>query len=272
MKNDIFEYSDYKAYLKALLSSKGADRGRKAAAAKASQIQATYLSQVLNGHVHLSLEQADLMNTFLMHNEDESHFFLLLVQKNKAGTRKLKDYFDTQIGEIKKRRLVVAERLGKNYSLTDPEKQIYYSSWIYSAVHIATTIPELQTKKKLAEHLNLHYDRLAEVLNFLSQAQLVIMNGENVRPGPSLIHLGNNSSNIFKHHANWRNQAIESLEREGPLDLHYSLVLSLSKEDIEKVKSIFLKGIENMAEIVRPSKEETLYALNIDFFNMNKKV
>lgn len=271
MKKDVFDYSDYKAYLSASLHSKGIDRGRKTAAAKATKIQATYLSQILNGHAHLSLEQADLMNSFLLHTEEESHFFLLLVQSNKAGTKKLKDYFDKQLSEIKKKRMVVAERVGDTYALTETEKQTYYSSWIYAAVHIAATIPELQSRKKLAEHLNLKAERLNEVLHFLSSAQLVLLQGDSVKPGPSLIHLSHNSPNIYKHHTNWRNQAIESLERETPLDLHYSLVLSLSENDLEKVKAIFLQAIENMATIVRPSKEEKLYALNVDFFNMMKK-
>jgi len=271
MKKNVFEYNDYKLYLSAVLSSKGKDRGRKSEAAKAAQMQATYLSQILNGHAHLSLEQADLLNHYLLHNEEESHFFILLIQKNKAGTKKLKDYFEIQLSEIRKKRMILTERLGKQYTLSDADKQVYYSSWMYAAVHIAVTIPELQNKKKLCEYLNLKPEKLVSVLDYLAQAQLVLLEGDHIRPGPSVVRLGNDSPNIYKHHSNWRNQAIESLERETLSDLHYSGVFSLSEKDIETIKNILLDNIKNVSDIVRPSKEEKLYVMNLDFFDLSKK-
>ncbi len=272
MSKSVFDFNKYIPYLEVVLDSKGKHRGRKTAAAVAMQIQPAYLSLILKGQADLNLEQAHALSTYLMHNEDESHFLLLLVQKDRAGTKSLRAYFQKQIDQVLKNRLILTERLGISDSLSEDEKQKYYSSWIYSAIHIAVTIPELQNKKSLCHFLNLKTEPFLKALNFLMTAGLVEQRGDILTTGRSIIRLGNNSYNIIKHHTNWRNQAIESLEREDLSDLHYSAVVSVSKKDVLVIKNQILDYIKNLVEVIKASKEESLCTLNIDFFNLDKKI
>lgn len=274
MKKDVFEYSSYRGYLNDKLSSKGGRHGIKTKAAEHCQIQSAYLSNVLHGKADLNLEQADRLNSFLLHTEEEAHFLLLLLQKDRAGTVHLKKYFQNQIDDLKHKRLNLIQRLGEEKKqLTEEEKQKYYSSWIHAAIHIGSTIPELQNKRKLQSYLNIPTPKFIEALKFLEQSGLLILDSvESIKPGPSIIRLGNNSHNIIKHHTNWRIQAIESLESESVADLHYSAVFSLSEKDVLTIKNKLLDDIKEIVEQVKPSSEETLYNFNIDFFNLKKSI
>lgn len=51
---------------------------------------------------------------------------------------------------------------------------------------------------------------------------------------------------LAKHHANWRLQALHSLDRADPDDLHYSGPMALSEENAIKLRALLLNGIEGI--------------------------
>lgn len=269
MAKSLFEYSHYRSYLRARLEGAGA-RGSKAQIAQAIGVQATYVSQVLQENSHLSLEQAEATNGFFNHTTQEAHFFLLLVQKDRAGTATLRAYFQKQLDEILNARLVLTERLGKATQLEEADRSWYYSSWIPSAVHIATTIPTLRTVEAITRSLQLPSEKIVENLERLERIGLVIKQGLQFLPGQQHIRIGKDSHHVLKHHTNWRMQAIQSLDREKLNELHYSAVVSLSAADILKIKDLLLESINNNIALIRESKEEELYCLTMDFFSLQK--
>jgi uncharacterized protein (TIGR02147 family) len=270
MEKDIFNYSHYRPYLSARLQAPGS-RGDKSALSQAMGIQATYISQVLQEKAHLSLEQGEAANQFFNHSTQESHFFLLLIQKDRAGTKSLREYFQKQMDEILKARLVLTERLGKSHQLKEEDRAWYYSNWIPAAVHIATTIPTLRTAESISKALQLTPEMTVKTLEHLENVGLVRKNGFEFLPGSQQIRLGNDSHHILSHHTNWRLQAMQSLEREKLNELHYSGVVSLSSGDVVKIKNILLDSIKENINIVKESKEEELFCLNIDFFDLRKE-
>ena len=154
--------------------------------------------------------------------------------------------------------------------LTEQDRATYYSSWIYAAIHVASTIPKLQSKLKICEFLNIPMKKILPVFEFLSEKNLIQMEGDRVTSGASHIHLGADAQIIRQHHSNFRFQAIDSLDREQESDLHYSAVVSLSQEDAAKIKDIILEQLKSNLGLIRESKEENLFCLNLDFFNMQK--
>jgi hypothetical protein len=166
-KITVFDFSEYKGYLKSHLGGKSHRRGVKSALAHAIPCQPTYVSQVLNGEVHFSLEQATSINRFFGHTEEESHFFLLLLMKDRAGNAELKTYFGRQIENVLEQRLNLTSRLGTKNDLDENEKSIFYSSWHYAAIHMALTVPALRTKEALAHHFRLPLAKITRTLDFL---------------------------------------------------------------------------------------------------------
>ena len=268
----MFDFYDYKSYLVFKTNERKGKRGVKSAIAQAIGCQPTYISQVIKRDAHLSLEQADKINIFFGHTEVESKYFLLLVQKDKAGTLSLKEFLKKQLNDLRSQQLVLTQRLGQKKSLSSIDQSIYYSSWQYAAVHIALTISNLKNKEALSKFFNISLKRISAILEFLIKIGLVSKSNNSYNVDNFEVRLGKNSQNIIKHHTNLRNQAIESLEREDLSDLHYSSVISLSAKDTRKIKNIILDRLQSDLKIIKHSSEEKLYCYNIDFFSLKKNV
>ena len=266
----IFNSADYKAYLHSKVGGPHQKKGVKSAIARALGCQPTYITHVLNGHANLSLEQAEALNRFFAHTKEEGQIFFLMVQRDRAGTHSLKTHFQEQIDHILESRLVLTKRLGQRNILSEEQRAIFYSVWYFLAAQIGLTIPKWRTHDELSKHLGLSPSRIAETLQFLCEAGLVRKEGTQFIPTETQIRLGKDSHHILKHHTNWRVKAIESLENEDLNDLHYSSVISLSEKDVLRIKNLLLDQLKDNLKIIGDSKEECLYSMNIDFFNLAK--
>lgn len=273
MKANVFSYRSYKAYLRAAIADKTIHGwGSKSALARALSCQTSHISQVLKGQSHFSLEQADNVNNFLDHSRDEAQFFLLLLQLERAGTQSLRDFLQTQLDQLLEKQLVLKNRVNIKRVLSGEDQATYYSAWYYAAVHILITIPGFQTKNEISGYLGLSTRRVSEILDYLVSINLAVKLGNRYRVGDARIYLGSDSSMVAKHHANWRIQAIQSLDRGSTKsDLHYSSVISLSRSDCENIKLQLVKSIEEIKARVKDSKEEELMCFSLDFFKIRDK-
>ncbi len=269
MEKSIFEYKDYKSYLCNTLEQRS--RGERSRLAEAIRCHSGYVSQVLNGSAHFSLEQAELINGYLGHSKDQSSFFLLLVQHDKAGTSSLKRHFAEQMNELTEKQFVLKNRLEFKRSLSREDQAIFYSSWHYGAVHVLVSVPGCSTLKGISAYLGIPIEKTSEVIQFLLSVGLIVQVGDHYDIGTTHIHLEHDSPMISKHHTNWRLQAIQSLDFQRSEDLHYSSVITASYEDSPKIREILVKAIEEVRSVVRPSKNEAAFSYGIDFFELRKK-
>lgn len=264
----IFEYRSYKQYLCYIVGNRNQRTGLRSRFARVLKCQPTYISQILYGNSDLSLEQSYILSEYLGHTESEKQYFLLLVQKARAGTESLRNFFNDQIQDKLNNRLNLVQRLGNNDVISEEHQSIYYSSWQYAAVHIALTIPSLRSINSLSEAFRISKKRIGSILEFLCLTGLATEKNSVFSITKKRVRLGNSSPNIIRHHSNWRQQAIESLEREDLYDLHYSGVISLSEKDVRVLKDRLLSIIEELLKVVESSEEEKLYGLNCDLFNL----
>lgn len=267
----IFNFQTHYDYLKTKLDPRKSSRGVKAQFANAIQVLPSFLSQVLKEKYALSLEQADLANHFFDHSNEESDFFILLTSRDRAGTASLRKHYHTQINDILEKRKQLIERLGKKKEISPEAQGVYYSSWMYSAVHVACTIEALSTRKAIAEHFNLPIHLVEKILNFLEQQSLVIKNTDSYKTTENWLRLGKESPHIIKHHTNWRIKAIEDLEVQTDQDLHYSGIFSIDEKTANSTKENFLTFLKEQTKSFELAKETDLYAIGIDFFKPFKK-
>ncbi|MGZ3698691.1 MAG: TIGR02147 family protein [Bdellovibrionota bacterium] len=273
MRNSVFEYRDYKAYLRDSLEARTeTKRGERSRLAGFIGCHTAYVSQVLNGQAHFSLEQGELASRFLGHTKDQSLYFLLLIQFARAGTPSLKQLFEEQMQALREKQLVLKDRLEFQKTLTREDQATFYSSWHYGAVHVLVSVPGCHTERGMSDYLGLPVERIAEILQFLVKVGLVLRKDGSYKVGTSHIHLEHDSPLISKHHSNWRLQAIQSLDySKNNKDLHYSSVITSSKADAEKIRSLLVSAIEDVRAVVKPSKDEEGYCYAIDFFGLRKK-
>jgi uncharacterized protein (TIGR02147 family) len=274
MAGSIFEQNDYKAYLREelhLRGQAGAGRGERSRLASAIHCHTAYVSQVLNGEAHFSLEQAELVSRFLSHGKDEAAYFLALVQFNRAGTVTLKAHFEEQMRALAGRQTVLKNRLEFKRTLSREDQMIFYSSWHYGAIHVLVSLPGCNDERGIARYLNLPLSRVSEILDFLTSVGLVMKKEGRYFVGTSHIHLEHDSPMISKHHTNWRMKTVQSLDSSKSEDLHYSSVITCAQEDSPKIKAALLHAIDEVRGIVKPSKDESAFAYCIDFFGLSSE-
>jgi len=258
---NLYEQENYKNYMRYLLDTR---RGMRSELAEALGCQSGYISQVLQNLSDFSLEQGMKVCSFFNFTEEESHFFMLLLQHEKSSTLELKKYFKSQIDQIIKYRNEIKNRIKINTDLNAEDYQQYYSSWDYAALHILASIPEYQSKEKMRKKLNLTPARVTEVLEFLVNKGLVEQKGNRFVIGKKRIHLTKDSPYILPHHQNWRLHSTRVLSDKNPSNVNYSGIFSLSKKDIEKIKEVILLMIEQTEKIISSSAEEEMIYFGID--------
>lgn len=265
----VFEHAGYKSFLRELVKFR---RGEKLKLSQFLKCNPGYISQVLNAEAQLSLEQAERACRFFSLTEDEARFFLLLVQKDRAGTRELEAVFSQQIRQILDSRMQLKNRLDFTKSVSKEHQAIYYSSWHYVGIHMALALPELKTKRAVSSHLGLPLKRVSEVVAFLIEAGLIEERGDYYYTGPVSIHLGSDSALLSKHHANWRMKAVESLDASQAQDLHYSSIVTIAKSDVTLAREILVRAVEEVRSLIRNSKEDSLYCYCLDLFSLEREI
>ncbi len=80
-------------------SPSGLGRGSRAKLAAHLNCKPATISQVLSGALDFNLEQALLVSEFIDHTHEEAQYFLLLVQHSRAGSEKIRSYFDSKFND-----------------------------------------------------------------------------------------------------------------------------------------------------------------------------
>jgi uncharacterized protein (TIGR02147 family) len=267
---NIFSYLDYRLYIGDTVLDNSETRGYQSLLAKKAGCQRSYLSQVIHGTHNLTLEQACGLANFWDLNDHESEYFLDLVSLSKAGTAALRKKIMQRLEKTKSQSEDLSSRI-KSGQLEVAAKQVYYSAWYWSAIHIALSIPEMNRCQKIADYLGLQNDLVAEVLNGLQNFGLARNEMGTWQLLKGSIHLPKDSPLISMHHSNWRQRAMRQMTRPEE-QFNFSSAFTMSGQDYRLLKKMVLDFIEKMSEIVRESPPVDLYCLNVDLFPLADKV
>lgn len=264
----VYEFIDYKLFLKKCIAQ-SEQRGFTTRLAEAAGCQRSYFSTVLSGNIHLLPEHLFGICEFLKLSNDESEYLFLVLDYNRAGNISFRSHLLKKIREKQLAWKDLKNRLKKD-SIPEAEdmsvRQFYYTSWVYSAIHIAVSIPMLGDIKQLSNYLGITEEMSFWHLEKLAQMGLVEKKGGRWGWKSGDLHLSKDSPWINNHHANWRMQAVSDLPQRRSESLHYSVIQSLSKEDLEALRFRIIEWIEEFKKIASPSRSEELICLNIDFF------
>jgi len=264
----IYEFDDFRALVRAQLGASGEGRGVYAKMAKKLGIHSTNLSQILSGGKPLSMEQAARMTDYLGLTDHESEYFLCLVQYDRAGDGILKSKLSKQLKRLRGQRNDLSLALPHDQRLTKEQQMVFYSSWLYSAIRVLSSIPEFQSAEAIAQRLNLSRRELMERLKFLISTGLCEEKNGNISPGPSYTHLEASSPLISKHHSNWRVCAMQKHAHLKPSDLAYSSLMSISKKDALEIQARIGEMIKKINVIRGKSDCEELRMIGVDWIEM----
>lgn len=264
----VFEYSNYKQFLKDKIYENTKKYGYKGELARAAGCQRAYLSQVLKSQVHLTPDHAAGLVLFWALVNFERDYFLELVNYSRAGTPALKKIIEERMKILKFNNDSVTGRIKKPKIENTILQAQYYSSWYYSAIHILLTISKFQTVTALAERLNLSKSIISSAISVLAKAGLVVQQGEQWTPASFDLHLPSHSPLGSSNHMNWRMQAVQDSQNPETEGIHFTAVYSLSKKDYQKIRAKILELISESREVALASQEEEVFSFCCDIFKI----
>ena len=263
---DLFRHAEYRSYL----LEKAEERGVRADWADAVGCQRGYLSSVLNGDADFSLEQADRLAAHLGFTEPERHYFLVLVQKSRAGTPSLRDHFQKEAKRLREERDRIAGRYEATRDVSQEHQAEFYSAWYYTAVHLCVQLG-IQEREVIAQRLALPLARVTQVFDFFLRSGFAEIDAGKWKALHPITFLPGDSPLIVKHHTNWRLKGIQAAEAPTADDLHYSAVFTVNKADLRELRELWLNTVDVFKRQVTEAKDETeLVALTLDLFPVFK--
>ena len=264
----IFQYTSSNKFLSDFvnkLPKRGFGEAKKIAAQLG--VSSTYVSQVLADKKVLTLEQAMELTRYLGLSQLESDYFLLLIQCDRAGSIKLKNYFLEKLKNLQQKSLNLATRVEAKRALNDQEKSIFYSSSLYSSIHIyCATDKNGRSLEEVAQRFSIIRAKAAEIMRFLCDSNLCIEKNGHFFTGTQSTHLEQNSPHLLKHYTNWRLRAIQAAENLKPDELMYSVNVALSVKDFSELREETSDFIKKFLDKVHPSPSEEIACLNLDWF------
>jgi uncharacterized protein (TIGR02147 family) len=234
--------------------------------AKATGISSSLFSQILKGVKSLTPDQASDLCDFMALADLERDYFHSLVEFERAGSPRYRERIQKKLQQIKSQSQKLGQRVPRTKELTDEQKSIYYSSWIYTGVRNLTAVSEFDNRDAIAEHLKIEPQVIARILRFLLEHGLCREENGKITYGPASLHVDKDSLFVNKHHQNWRLQALQKMENRRDQDLFFTSPMSLSVEAAEKVKQLIPEFIQSVMKEVGPSASEKVACLNIDWF------
>lgn len=264
---DIFEIDDYRVVIRMRISGMARKGfGQLGRLAQRLDVNASFISQMLAGKKDLSEDQGYLTSEFFEFSEPETAYFLLLIQRERAGNHRLKNFFSKQIEERKRAAAKVKGRVRIDRELGFEEQAVYYSDYLYTAIHTLISIPGLGGVDALSQHLETPRSRIMEIAQWLIQHGLCEGTTEKLENGPRSTYVDRDSPLAIRHHGNWRARGLERMRDRAETDLFFTAPFSVSEDDFEQIKKDVKSLIEKLAKRVDTSEPEVMVTLNLDLF------
>jgi uncharacterized protein (TIGR02147 family) len=265
----VFEFTDYRDFI--IFTQKNRPKkgyGLLTQIAKAIGASPSIVTQVLQKERDFTLEQADLFCEFFGFSELESEYFLTSVSHERSGTPKLKARFAKKLSELGEKAQNLRDRIPPSAELDEKAKATFYSQWYYSAIRLSTSIDKLNSPTAISKKLQLPVATVQRTLQFLLQNGLCVETNDGLKMGIQSTHLGAESQLVSRHHANWRLKGLEKMNQISKDELFFTSPVSISLADIEHVRKILVRTIEDVFKTVDPSPSEELACLSIDWFKL----
>ncbi|MEK6774486.1 MAG: TIGR02147 family protein [Bdellovibrionota bacterium] len=264
---NIFEFSEYRVYLNVWLAAAKAQRTfNLTRLAEIANIHPTFLSHILLGTKHLSLEQATLISGHLGHTKLEQDYFFVLINLDRAGNQPLKKYWLEKKSQIEFQKNKLSQRFDKHRELTQEQRAEFYSSWIYVAVWVSSSIEKKQSLAQVAERFKITREHAEAILLFLTEVGLCIESDGYYSMNETHVHIPNESFFVTKHHINWRMKAIQKMDTRTTNELFFTAPMSVAKKDFSIIREKITKIIKEIVDTAKDSEAEEVVCLNIDLF------
>ncbi len=233
------------------------------------RVQKSYLSKVMKKDAYLSKDQAYLLCKRLKLNSDEREFIFLLLDRDKAAIRELKEDLTKKIKTIQNKNTKTENYLDTtNNELSSSEIQKYYLNSENQLIHLSLGIEKFQKNVDLLKSVfNLSSNQLSTSLNLLNDLKLIEIKENKIKLIKANLHLPKDSLFFESWQTLLKIKSQEHIKK-VPSENKYNFVASFSADEKahEEIRIEFMKYLKKVESIVKKAPAKDLYQLNYDIF------
>jgi uncharacterized protein (TIGR02147 family) len=265
---EIFRYKDYQKFLKDLVAAHPKRGwGLLKRWSEATRISTSHLSLVIAKRKDLNVDQALAIARVTLMNSEETDYFLLLIQWSRAERRDLKEYFKEKLSILQKAHLKFTKSNPSDKVLTEEDRTLYYSTWLYSAVRMFTLVESKITVTDVAQRFKISTKKADEIVNRLLRLGLIELTPQGqIFPAVSVLSLDRDSPNLLRHQLNWRLKGIDHLDHLENEELAISFPMAISQKLFTRFSAEILKLIKQLSNDLKDDPADDIACLNVDFF------
>ena len=267
MEREIFHLHSYKKLMQKMLLDQ-ATRGEVTKAANFLGVQPSYLSRVMSQELQITPDHAFKLSRYWNLNGDEHTYFMLLVDHARAGDREYRADIEAKLNRLREKHQLVQERASRSHLSTEMVDVTYFSTWLWSAIHFLTSIPEYQTADAISSRLNIKTDLALFYLRSLAERDFIESKGSRWVYKRGEFHAEKNSPLVILHHQNWRQRASVDSQDFNSNGVHFTAVQTVSLKDYDRLKNLLLDFISKFSALAAPSTPEEGIALTCDLFKI----
>jgi uncharacterized protein (TIGR02147 family) len=262
MKEDIFEYSSYRDFLKKFIEEQKINNKKYSYSYYSQLIGSSepYLKQVLAGRRKLTLDKAKILSKKIRLGELESSYFLTLVMTDNAKTEELKSYFNDILERMKELRPL-------NYEDREKFRTVFHNTkmWeIYTLLGLKNSSLDYEwIKSKLKSSSELPV--IKKYISALKNHNLIDVIKSEVKTNNVIVEHGEDLLGIY---INSMKRAIEYLlatDQREKLEYFDAFCMIVSNDDYLKIQKVLEEAKSKIAQISLNSKTKD----RIAFFNSN---
>mgnify|MGYP001546860047 CR=1 FL=1 len=263
---NIFEYRDYKEILNTILANPDAPRGYQGKLAIVAKCQKSFMSQVVKGEVQLNLDQAARLTRHFKWSEEETDYFLTLVEYARAGSKELRQILDRRISTMQTSRFRPRKTYEDTYIIPEADRAAFYNNWYVSGVYMMIGVES--RPQEMARRLRISEQRVADSLQTLKDIGLVEERRGKLQKTKTSLWL-NDSPFISNFRNAWRNYGQLHMPMAGDDEIFYSSLFTVSEQTLLEYYREISKCIAALKEkSVDKMPETELCCVNIDFFKI----
>lgn len=271
---NIYSFKLYSRYVGLRIKQEKSRVGRGVTKSLADYIpcHTTFVSQVVNGKAHFSVEQGLAFARFFKMSAAEAEYFVELILLERAADTATRKFFELRLRRLRDSHSDLKERWKENSDSLFEGESIYFNSWLYQAVHLVLQLEGRHTADSIARYFGLSETSVQETLERLESMKLVLKQGSAWSTTAHFLHLGKESPVIGNFHSQWRQRAIQNfMENHRSKGFHYSGGVTCSATEEPEVRAVFVEALDQIMKIIRPAPSESAFAIGVDFYPLAKR-
>jgi uncharacterized protein (TIGR02147 family) len=267
---NIFEFENYREFLRNLFAEREEGKRNRKLILSAANMSSSLMTQILSDKKQLSMEAAYEITMVLNFGEKETDYFLALVEVERSGTVKLKARYERKLKVLRQESREIIAKVSRDFELSESEKAIYYSSWVYTGIRNFLAAKPGANAAEISRALGLSIELVNKAILFLIEVRLITDDGKRFHHRPGYTHLDSSEILVFRHHQNWRQKAVESMDRPRDEDLHYTCPMGISTSARSWLRDQLVQQIAKMNSHNMSGNAEVSTCLTIDLFDFTK--